>query len=81
MLRKCIVILISLIPFQVFGNIAPDTAAWTIIYYAAGSNFSESDLMSDIAERMKGKKSADNEIITVVFCSMEKFPVNTKSKR
>ena len=39
---------------------------WTIMYYAVGSNSSETDLLSDIGEMMKGKTSDGYELITLI---------------
>ena len=39
---------------------------WTIIYYAAGSNSSETDLLDDIGEMQIGKQSDDYNLITLI---------------
>lgn len=39
---------------------------WTIMYYAVGSNSSETDLMSDIQEMMDGKNSSQYEVIMLI---------------
>lgn len=47
-------------------SFSQDPANWTILYYAAGSNSSETDLLSDIAEMKKGKKSKDYNLILLI---------------
>lgn len=39
---------------------------WTILYYAVGSNSSETDLLSDIDEMKRGKKSKDYNLILLI---------------
>ena len=39
---------------------------WTIIYYAAGGNSSETDLLSDIDEMKQGKISDDYNLIVLI---------------
>ncbi len=44
----------------------PDQKNWTIMYYAAGSNSSETDLLSDFSEMKDGKLSSDYNLITLI---------------
>lgn len=39
---------------------------WTIMFYAAGSNSSESDLLQNIDEMIEGKQSKGYEVITLI---------------
>lgn len=43
-----------------------DKKTWTIIYYAAGGNSSEQDLMSDVDEMMRGKKNDTYNLIMLI---------------
>lgn len=51
-----------------FSNLcfAQEQLNWTIMYYAVGSNSSETDLLSDINEMKQGKKSSDYNVITLI---------------
>lgn len=50
--------------FAVNGAIAQKQ--WTFLYYAAGSNSSEIDLMADVKEMTKGKVSDDYNLILLI---------------
>lgn len=39
---------------------------WTIMHYAAGSNSSEADLLSDVEEMKKGKVSSDYNLVLLI---------------
>ena len=45
---------------------AQPTNSWTILHYAAGSNSSEVDLLSDIQEMMDGKLAEGYELIVLI---------------
>ena len=44
----------------------PEKKTWTIIYYAAGGNSSEQDLLSDVDEMMRGKKNDSYNLILLI---------------
>ncbi len=52
--------------FHADFSIAQTNNGWTIMYYAVGSNSSETDLLSDIDEMIQGKKSDGYELITLI---------------
>ncbi|PKV51147.1 clostripain [Aquimarina sp. MAR_2010_214] len=51
---------------------------WTIMYYGAGSNSSELDLLKDIKGMIKGKQSKGYELITLID-RIEGFSNNSKT--
>ncbi|WP_242092866.1 clostripain-related cysteine peptidase [Aestuariivivens sediminicola] len=55
-----------LLTFFISISFSQSLKKWTIIYYAVGSNSSESDLLSDIAEMKKGKKSMDYNLVLLI---------------
>lgn len=60
-------VLSTLIFFAVVhGGIAQEIPNWTIMYYAVGSNSSETDLLNDIEEMKVAKYSKDYEVITLI---------------
>ncbi len=46
--------------------LAQKVNGWTIMYYAVGSNSSETDLLSDIGEMIQGKTADGYEVITLI---------------
>ncbi|WP_282122530.1 clostripain-related cysteine peptidase [Algibacter mikhailovii] len=60
---RCAILLITCFVSHAFSQKAKN---WTIIYYAAGSNSSEIDLLNDIEEMKRGKKSKDYNVITLI---------------
>lgn len=63
---KHIVIALIVVVFTSMDAFSQTQKNWTIMYYAVGSNSSETDLMSDIDEMKKGKKSNDFNLITLI---------------
>lgn len=64
-ISTCLFMLMSV----VFANCQPETAqknSWTLLYYAAGCNSSEVDLMGDVKEMIEGLNSNDIEIILLI---------------
>lgn len=52
--------------FFVSTSFSQSLKNWTILYYAAGDNSSEKDLLSDIAEMKLGKRSNDYNLLTLI---------------
>ena len=48
------------------SSLAQPPNGWTIMHYAVGSNSSETDLLSDIGEMIRGKTSEGYEVITLI---------------
>lgn len=62
-MKKLFIIFLSFIALNTYSQTPKN---WCILYYAAGSNSSETDLLSDIAEMKAGKKSKDYHLITLI---------------
>lgn len=62
---KHFILLIIIVYFAKFGFSQQQTN-WTIMYYAAGSNSSETDLLSDINEIKQSKNSSEYNVITLI---------------
>ena len=62
---KHFILLTVLLYFAKFG-FSQEQKNWTVMYYAAGSNSSETDLLSDINEIKQSKISSDYNVITLV---------------
>jgi len=58
--------LIIAFAFLVLTSYSQEKKNWTIMHYSAGSNSSETDLLSDIAEMKQGKKSNDYNLIILI---------------
>jgi len=52
--------------FFVSTSFSQSLKNWTIMHYSVGSNSSETDLLSDIAEMKRGKKSKDYNLILLI---------------
>lgn len=59
-------LLITLFTLLILTSYSQGKKNWTIMHYSAGSNSSEVDLMSNIAEMKRGKKSKDYNLITLI---------------
>ena len=62
-MRYFLIIVITLFSLSTYSQ---GKKNWTIMHYSAGSNSSEMDLLSDIAEMKQGKKSSDYNLITLI---------------
>ncbi len=59
-------LLISLFSALVSTSCSQETKNWTIMHYAVGANSSESNLLNDVAEMKRGKKSGDYNLILLI---------------
>src|SRR5690606_31285031 len=62
--RVCCLLLI--LAFAMNTLLSQSTNGWTIMHYAAGSNSSEVDLLSDMGEMISGKSCDGYEVITLI---------------